>query len=64
MRDPNRIDPIIDTVKEIWKKYPDMRFGQLICNIFSSPNFNKIDIWFCEDNIMLENLEKILKDEI
>lgn len=33
MRDPNRIDNVIEKVRRIWKLVPDWRLGQLICNI-------------------------------
>lgn len=29
-RDPARIDPMLDKIREAWKLYPDMRLGQLI----------------------------------
>ncbi len=32
-RDPNRIDGIVEKFKELWKKHPDLRFGQLIMNL-------------------------------
>jgi hypothetical protein len=30
MRDPERIDEILELVARIWKKYPDFRFQQLM----------------------------------
>lgn len=30
MRDPARIDKICDIIRDVWKKSPDMRLGQLI----------------------------------
>jgi hypothetical protein len=39
MRDPRRIDRILDLVRELWKLAPDMRFGQLLENyVFGSPD--------------------------
>lgn len=32
MRDPNRIDIICDTLKELWYRFPDYRFTQLLSN--------------------------------
>lgn len=32
MRDINRIDEILAQLGEFWKKYPDLRLGQLIVN--------------------------------
>lgn len=34
MRDPKRIDIILGQIKELWEAYPDMRFMQLLINIF------------------------------
>lgn len=33
MRDPERIDGFCERLKAIWKKYPDLRFNQLIMNV-------------------------------
>jgi hypothetical protein len=30
MRDPARIDNILDGIRVLWKRYPDMRLGQLL----------------------------------
>jgi len=30
MRDINRIEPMLELVRELWIAYPDMRLGQLI----------------------------------
>ena len=32
MRDPERIDKILAQLGELWKKYPDLRLGQLVGN--------------------------------
>ena len=34
MRDPNRIDIYLKTLEAIWKQYPDLRFTQLVLNVF------------------------------
>lgn len=33
MRDPARIDPLLARLAETWKRYPDLRLGQLVCNV-------------------------------
>lgn len=33
MRDPDRIDPLINKLKAVWKDNPDWRLGQLIANV-------------------------------
>ena len=38
-RDPARIDRIVDLLREAWKKHPDWRLCQLVCNCA----FNSLD---------------------
>lgn len=33
MRDPERIQELLDLVKEIWLREPDLRFNQLLYNL-------------------------------
>jgi hypothetical protein len=32
-RDPQRIDPLIDALRELWHRHPDYRLTQLIVNL-------------------------------
>ena len=43
MRDVNRIPEFLKTVEEVWRKYPDMRFGQLVVNVLG------VDPFYVED---------------
>jgi hypothetical protein len=52
MRDINRIEPFMKILTEIWLGSPDMRFGQLISNIFSY--IDSDDMFFPEDYKWLE----------
>lgn len=61
MRDPNRIDAFCQELAIMWKEnVPDWRFGQLICNVFSSM---KIDPFFPEEDRMLEVFKNYFKDD-
>jgi len=57
MRDPKRIPIILERLKIIWEKNPDLRLGQLILNaeksdlVFSS-------VYNTEDNDLLNELEE------
>ena len=53
MRDPKRIDVILQEIGAIWHKYPDMRLGQLIGNVLDGPS-----LYYVED----DSLVKALKD--
>ena len=35
MRDPNRMEPFLEQVRVEWAKYPDFRFGQMLCNFIA-----------------------------
>ena len=32
MRDPDRIDAMVERVRAVWKRHPDSRLGQLVAN--------------------------------
>ena len=51
MRDPKRINPIIDAVRNIWYQNPNMRFGQILVAVTG-----KEDPFYVEDDILLEKL--------
>ena len=55
MRDPNRIDQVIEAVKAEWKQVPDWRLGQLIVNISRAAGCS--DPFFLEDDRMLAILK-------
>lgn len=49
MRNPDRIDEVLNTISRVWKKYPDLRLGQLIINVVPEDR-----IYNVEDDV-LEN---------
>lgn len=56
MRDPKRIDEFLGLLEEAWKDAPDLRFGQLVYNIFSMSGYIG-DNFYVEDDEALECLE-------
>lgn len=56
MRDPAKIDKMINIIRAVWKESPDLRLGQLIMNI--SPGGQ--DIFYLEDDRLLD----AMKDEL
>ena len=67
MRDPTRIPLVIQLLSDVWTRYPDLRFLQLMSVIQQRTNehcgksrYN--DTYYIEDNKLIETLEK-LKEE-
>jgi hypothetical protein len=61
MRDPQRIDRILELLREVWKIYPDYRLGQLISNLLGpGPH----DVFFLEDDEMEELLRCMKEDDL
>lgn len=62
MREPERIDRMLDLVRELWKRYPDLRFNQLMDSLtreFRQEN-DDADLFYLEDDLF----EKFLQTKI
>lgn len=57
IRDENRIEPFLEKFKELWLKYPDLRFGQLFS--FLEGKFRR-DTFYIEEDEWL----KVIQNEI
>lgn len=62
MRDINRIDKFCNELAEKWKKVPDWRFGQLMCNILGEMQSAGRDPFFPEENEMMEFIKEYFHD--
>jgi uncharacterized protein YihD (DUF1040 family) len=51
MRDINRIDRILAKLGEVWKKYPQLRLGQLILNVINEPT-----LYYIEDQDLIDSI--------
>lgn len=60
MRDPKRIDEFCDLLKEIWKRVPDWRFGQLISNLGRQLEWTPGGFFYAEDEEFMNELSRIL----
>lgn len=58
MRDPKRINPIIERLRALWLSQPDLRFSQLFINII---NTTAPDIFYLEDDKFEEMVEAFEK---
>lgn len=47
MRNPARIDPLLQKLEKAWKKNPDWRFGQFLFDFLSQLD---MDIWHIEED--------------
>lgn len=64
MRDPNRIDKFCRILAQYWHRVPDWRFGQLISNVLGAyASENKRDIFFPEDQELLDYFDKYFSEE-
>lgn len=59
-RDPKRIEGFCETLKEVWLKVPDWRFGQLVSNIVKSAEMTPQTFFYIEDDKMEEILERVI----
>ena len=59
MRDPERIGDILEVLGDIWARYPDLRFWQLLSIIDWD---YKGDFFYLEDNKTYEALVKTYKE--
>ena len=55
MRDVDRIDEILKEFGEVWKKYPDLRFTQMIVNLMSA---KRSDLYYMEDEKFIKTLKE------
>lgn len=64
MRDPNRLYPFYDRLREIRMTYfPDWRFGQLINNVLADWQAKTgRDIFFPEEDEMIQIFEDYVKE--
>lgn len=52
MRDPKRIPIILKEIEKIWDESPDLRLGQLLCNVLRDPA-----LYYIEDDKLVEYLK-------
>ena len=64
MRDPARIDRMLEKIRAIWKAYPDLRLGQLINAAGNRGGWKDNDQFYVEDTLLEKGLDNLhLKEE-
>lgn len=53
MRNPDRINRVLNTISKVWEKYPDLRLGQLIINVIPEDK-----IYNVEDDILESKIKE------
>lgn len=61
MRDPERIEPMLALVAEVWRKYPDLRLGQLIDDaaVLASGAGDAVSVFSIEDDVLANGLRRL-----
>lgn len=60
MRDPERIDKVLDEIRKIWKNMPDLRLFQLLLNLehYDAP------LYQIEDDELVARLKVMYNDKL
>jgi uncharacterized protein YihD (DUF1040 family) len=60
MRDPARINEVLETLRAAWQLDPDLRLGQLIVNAVR-PSSPCPEVFYVEDDKLAEGLARYVK---
>lgn len=61
MRDPDRIDDMLDLIREVWQGNPELRLGQLIVNAARMHKSTSDNIFYIEDGSLAKGLRHYLE---
>ena len=61
MRNPERIDVMLEELSLLWKMYPDLRLGQLI-EIVKFQSGSKADTFNIEDDVLFKGIKSFKSD--
>ena len=62
MRDPKRIRKFCNRLAAAWELVPDLRFGQLLFNIFVQIKNEGKDPFYLEDDSMIKRIEQYIEN--
>jgi hypothetical protein len=62
MRDPARIDQMLELLREVWTRSPDLRLGQLIVNAVR-PSDPCPEVFSIEDTVLARRFQRMLERE-
>ena len=63
-RDPDRIGPVLDALRDAWERHPDWRLGQLVYNAADiTAGDGQIPpcapLFHMEDEVLLDGLDRV-----
>jgi uncharacterized protein YihD (DUF1040 family) len=64
MRDATRIPRVLDAIREVWEREPEMRLAQLLVNAAKAGSYEDVSqskMFYIEDDQLLEGLKNIEK---
>ena len=59
----NRIELILNDLKELWYKYPDLRLCQLLHIVALNSGWGNNDLFYIEDDTILNQIKKELRKD-
>jgi uncharacterized protein YihD (DUF1040 family) len=59
MRDPARIDIVLEALRTAWRQEPDLRLGQLLINAVRPPSPCP-ELFYAEDDKLIEGLARYM----
>ena len=59
MRDPGRIDEMVELLRALWRNYPEWRLAQLVLNAHSIAAAPE-EAYFAEDDVLERGLRMLL----
>lgn len=63
MRDPERIGPLLRTLREFWEKRPDLRLGQIVSSAAKLGGWSHDDVYYVEDDVVSRGLATLARSE-
>jgi hypothetical protein len=61
MRDKNRIPIMLEKLRILWEKHPDLRLGQIVENAKSVSVDKNVPTFTIEDNLIEEGLDWLIE---
>lgn len=57
MRDPKRIDEVLELLREVWTENPDFRLGQIVAVAAATAN-GSFDPFYLEDDVLTQRIRE------